>query len=184
MPFTKTLKRYWQAFLLWRGQEKLRRERERLDQEVRKRQKEAAELGITEMLLDVYRNGYRYQPWISNFQADPPTNSVTFLVKGKSYIIKSEEHINPFDYKTRVTITLHENGKELFRDSFTEDADQFGLTYDINKYGFSIAAYAPGEWVKNLRDALDAAAEQEKENASKARHSRAAIDDLKGRFGL
>src|SRR5690349_10426047 len=65
------LKRYWRGFVLWRQQEKLKKQRERLDEEVRRRKVEAAKLGITDMLIDIYKHGHGYQPWISNYESGP-----------------------------------------------------------------------------------------------------------------
>jgi hypothetical protein len=136
------------------------------------------------MLLDVYKNGYGYEPWITNYQSDSPKNNVNFSLKGKDYIIKWEEATNPFDEQTTVTMSLQDSERELFRDRFEEDCNEFGLTYDIDKYGYGIAAYTPGEWVMDFRGALDAVAEREEEIASKAKHSQSTLDDLKRKFGL
>jgi hypothetical protein len=62
--------------------------------------------------------------------------------------------------------------------------DDFGLTYKLDKYGHSITAYVPGPWVKELKSASDAVAARKDENALKEKHSQAALDNLKGKFGL
>ena len=185
MRLNQTVKGYWRAFVLWRQQEKLRKQRERLEEGVRRRKAEAAKLGITNMLLDIYKNGHGYQPWISNYERRSIAET-TFSVKGHSYTVTWKKFRLPFSDTAAetVTIRLQESDKELFTDSFEEDCNDFGLTYKINEHGHSITAYAPGPWVKDLRNALDAVVEQEKENALKEKHSRATLDDLKGRFGL
>jgi hypothetical protein len=83
------LRRYWRGFVLWRQQEKLRKEREQLDEQIRKRKAEAAELGITEMLLDIYKNGHGYQPWISNYER-VSLQDMVFTMKGHRYMGNSD----------------------------------------------------------------------------------------------
>ncbi len=180
----QTISRYWRAFVLWRQHEKLKNARERLDQEVGKRQEEASKLGITDMLMDIYKNGHGYQPWIGSYQSGSPQRSVTFLVKSKTYTIKWDRHDSPFDGVTTVTIPLQAGDRELFRDCVKEDCDDFGLKYAVDPHGNTIGAYVPGEWVKDLRTALDAVANHEKNKRFKEKHSEATLEDLKSKFGL
>ena len=170
MRLKQTMGKYLQAFISWRKQEKLRMQRERLDEEVVKRKAEAAKLGITDMLLDIYKNGHGYQAWISYYESGP-NKKTTFFIKGKSYTISWKEFNPPFDETTTITINLHASGKEVFTDSFQKDCDEFGLTYKINRHGSKIAAYVPGPWVNELRSALDAVAKREKGNTYREKHS-------------
>lgn len=184
MRLNHIISRYWRAFVIWRQHENLKNERERLDREVRKRQEEASKLGISDMLIDIYRNGHSYQPWISNYQHGSLERSVTFLVNSKRYTLKWDKRDSPFDGMTTVTITLQGGDQDIFKDCVREDCDDFGLKYDVDPHGNNIAAYIPGEWVKDLRGALDAVAKQEENKKLRQKHSAAESDRLKTNFGL
>jgi hypothetical protein len=177
--------KYIKALVSSLEEAKLKWNRERLDREVRERQEKAAKLGITGMLLEIYEKGYGYQPWITNYQSDSPKTTVSFSIRDNSYGLKWHKYNNySDDGGSAVTVSLHGNGRELFRDSFKEDINEYGRSYKINEYGFSIQAYVPGEWVMDLKNALDGVAKQKQENEYKARHSQSVMEDIKNRFGL
>ena len=136
------------------------------------------------MLLDVYKEGYGYQPWITNYQSNSPKSTVNFSIKGKSYILKWDKYTHSYDGSSTVTVSLSDSERELFRDNFKEDCDEFGLTYQIDKYGFGVKAYVPGQWVTDLKNALDGVAKQKQKDEFKARHAKSAMDDMKNKFGL
>jgi hypothetical protein len=122
MSLSRMINRYWRGFVLWREKEKLTTQRERLDEHVQKRKAEAAKLGITAMLLDVYKNGHGYQPVLTNYQYDPPKDSLTFSIKGRTYTVRLKKFRVPFSDTAAetVTICLQEGDKELFMYSFEE----------------------------------------------------------------
>jgi hypothetical protein len=177
------IERYWRGFLLWRSREKLRKEREGLEQGVRERQEEAVKLGLTHMLIGFYREGESYQPWVSNFER-PPRGNAIFKVQGQSYTIEWNERRNPYDWATSITLSLHDEGKELYRDTFTLDCDEFGLVYKVDKDGRSIEAYIPAEWVKQFHTIVEAVRSRDQRTVEQAEHSRPVLDDMKSKFGL
>jgi len=137
------------------------KERNRIYAEVEKRRERARQLGVLELILDLYQDIRCYPSWIKDEQyrsemyplltkaieleeesEEGEKGKVTIVLKGKSYVFNYEENY----HDDKMSLELYQEDKKVLALSLTLD------NMDKKEYSLSnIEAFREGDWIKDFQ---------------------------------